>query len=154
MQQRQTPGSKALRKGRHPQQNGIYFITTITHLRIPWFKEFPLARIMCKNLENPKILSDSDNLCWVVMPDHVHLLIQSGEKPISKIVNQLKSFSARELNREIGRSGRFWDHGFHDHALRNEESLVDVARYIVANPLRAGLVKKYGDYSFWNAVWL
>jgi len=88
------------------------------------------------------------------MPDHIHMLVQIGQTPLHGIVNQLKSYSARLLNREIGRSGRFWDHGFHDHALRKEENMVDVARYIVANPVRAGLVRRYGDYPYWNAVWV
>jgi len=52
----------------------------------------------------------------------------------------------------IGR--RIWQDGFHDHALRQEEDLAEVARYIVANPLRAGLVERVGDYSHWDAVWL
>jgi len=38
--------------------------------------------------------------------------------------------------------------------LRNDEDLLDVARYVVANPVRAGLVPRVGDYPFWNAVWL
>jgi putative transposase len=38
--------------------------------------------------------------------------------------------------------------------LRNEESVIDAARYIIANPLRAGLVKRVGDYPLWDAVWL
>jgi hypothetical protein len=47
-----------------------------------------------------------------------------------------------------------WKPGFHDRALRHEDSMVDAARYIVANPLRAGLVERVGDYPFWDAIWL
>jgi REP element-mobilizing transposase RayT len=47
-----------------------------------------------------------------------------------------------------------WQNGFHDHALRQEEDLAEVARYIVANPLRAGLVERLGDYPHWHAIWL
>jgi putative transposase len=148
------PGSQSLRKGRFSQQNSIYFITTTTYQRIPWFQEFSFARIMCVILENQIILSDAENLCWVVMPDHIHLLLRLGETPLHKIINQLKSCSARHLNSEIGRSGRFWEHGFYDHAVRKEESMRDVARYIVGNPIRAGLVERIGDYPFWDAVWV
>jgi len=38
--------------------------------------------------------------------------------------------------------------------LRLDEKIIEVARYIVANPLRAGLVNCLGDYSHWDAVWL
>jgi len=148
------PGTSASRRGRHTQKNGIYFITAITDQRIPWFQELSFAQIMCRILASPAGLADAENLCWVVMPDHVHLLVRIGETPLQKVLNRLKSRSARLLNLEIGRTGRFWDPGFHDHALRREESIVDVARYIVANPIRAGLVRRYGDYPYWNAVWL
>jgi len=47
-----------------------------------------------------------------------------------------------------------WQPGFHDHALRKEEDVRAVARYVVANPLRAGLVQRIGDYPHWNAIWL
>jgi putative transposase len=47
-----------------------------------------------------------------------------------------------------------WQRGFHDHALRKEEDIVSVARYIVANPVRDGLVRRIGDYPHWDAVWL
>ena len=47
-----------------------------------------------------------------------------------------------------------WQQGFHDRALRREDDLVKVARYVVANPLRAGLVRKYGDYPLWDAIWV
>jgi len=47
-----------------------------------------------------------------------------------------------------------WQDGFHDHALRREEDLKEVARYIIANPVRAGLVTRVGDYPLWDACWL
>jgi len=88
------------------------------------------------------------------MPDHVHLLLELGAIDLSTIVKRFKARSGVLLNRTIGRKGRFWEPGFHDHALRREEDLVTVGRYIVANPLRAGLVRRIGDYPYWNATWL
>jgi REP element-mobilizing transposase RayT len=88
------------------------------------------------------------------MPDHVHLLVQLGEAGLEQVVRRLKARSALQLNQAIGRSGRFWAPGFHDHALRREEDLKSVARYIVGNPLRARLVERVGDYPYWNATWL
>ena len=88
------------------------------------------------------------------MPDHIHLLLQLGETELSVVMKRLKARTAIALNREIGRRGRFWAKGFHDHALRKEEDLLAVSRYIVANPLRAGLVKSVSDYPYWDAVWL
>ena len=148
------PGTQALRRGRYSQKNGIYFVTAVTDKRIPWFQDFSFARIICNIIGTPAGLSDAENLCWVVMPDHIHLLLRLGETPLRQELNRLKSRSARILNHEIGRSGRFWCPGFHDHALRKEEDMLETARYIVANPIRAGIVKRYGDYPYWNCIWL
>lgn len=88
------------------------------------------------------------------MPEHCHWLIalQAGE--LSRVVQGVKSRAAIAINRHLGRSGPVWQTSFHDHALRREEDMLDVARYIVANPLRAGLVRRVGDYPLWDAVWL
>jgi len=148
------PGYRALRRGRYSVPGGIYLVSVVTQRRVRWFSESLLARVMCQNLHNPNALGDSRNLCSVVMPDHFHLLIQLQDLPLQNVIKRLKSRSAVLLNREIGRNGRFWAPGFHDHALRREEDLIAVARYVVANPLRAHLVKRLGDYPYWNAIWL
>ena len=94
-------------------------------------------------------------LAWVLMPDHLHGVLQLGERDkLDLVVSRLKSASARHANRVLRRTGGIWVKAFHDHALRNDEDLLDAARYVVANPVRAGLVPRVGDYPFWNAVWL
>ena len=67
---------------------------------------------------------------------------------MSKVVRAVKAVTAHRLG------GPVWQDGFHDRALRREEDLVAAARYVVANPLRAGLVQKLGDYPHWDAIWL
>jgi len=70
------------------------------------------------------------------MPDHLHWLLVLGEKRnLSTVVGGVKSLSAHRIGHRI------WQTGFHDHALRHEKDLKEVGRYVVANPLRAGLVK-------------
>jgi len=99
--------------------------------------------------------SGVETLAYTVMPDHVHWLIQlCGQASLSQVLHSLKSVSAHRLNHHLGRTGRFWQAGFHDHALRREEAVIDAARYIIANPLRAGLVGSVGDYPHWDAVWV
>jgi len=61
---------------------------------------------------------------------------------------------ARAVNLARGRGGSVWMPGFHDHALRHERDMLPSARYIVANPLRAGLADTLGSYPYWDAVWL
>jgi REP element-mobilizing transposase RayT len=74
---------------------------------------------------------------WCIMPDHIHLLLQ--DKDIIEFVRLLKGRLTPEARRlESGRG--LWQRSFHDHALRWEESLSDVARYIWQNPVRAGII--------------
>jgi REP element-mobilizing transposase RayT len=96
-----------------------------------------------------------ESLAWVLMPDHLHWLLVLGNRhSLGQVLNVLKGRSARALNRHLGRRGAIWQPAFHDHALRADEELREIARYIVANPLRAGLAAKLGDYPHWDAVWL
>ncbi len=90
------------------------------------------------------------------MPDHAHWLLRLGDDDcLSAAVNRLKSASARSSNRAAGCGGqRLWQHGFHDHALRQESQLLQAARYIVLNPVRAGLVTNMRDYPYWNCAFL
>jgi REP element-mobilizing transposase RayT len=94
-------------------------------------------------------------LAYVLMPDHFHWLIQlHKDTDITSSVSSVKSVSAHRINKYLGKNTRVWQRGFYDHALRKEEDLIHVARYIVANPLRAGFVKSLSDYSLWDAVWV
>lgn len=100
-------------------------------------------------------MGDAKMLAWVLMPDHVHWLLQIGDNDdLPTVVNRLKSASARQANHMLGRSGALWERAYHDHALRSDEDVITVVRYIVANPIRAGLIERTGDYPFWNAIWV
>lgn len=74
---------------------------------------------------------------------------------LSATVGRVKGESARQINAALERTGLpVWQRGFHDHALRKEEDMQEIARYVVANPLRAGLVGLLGEYPWWDAEWL
>jgi len=89
------------------------------------------------------------------MPDHLHWLFQLQERlTLAQAIKQLKARSALRINGLLGRQGPVWQRGDYDHAIRRDEDLRAVARYIIANPLRAGLVQQIGDYPLWDANWL
>lgn len=94
------------------------------------------------------------SLAWVLMPDHLHWLIQLQQGSLNELMQQLKSRSAISLNAIMGGTGPIWQKGYHDRAIRQDEDLRAVARYVVANPLRAGLAQHIGEYPFWDACWL
>ena len=131
------PHGGDLRKGRFSEGNRIYFITAVTQNRAPHFADFHLGRLLVYVLrgETPR----AETLAFVVMPDHLHWLMQLREgQALSRVVANVKSISSRRINRAFGRSGSLLQAGFHVHALRRDEDVANVARYIVANPSRAG----------------
>ncbi len=138
-----------LRKGRYSESNRIYVITTVTVDRKPFFLEFSAARILINVLQKHEKLEFANTLCFVVMPDHLHWIMQLGTvHNLSDTIQALKSIISRKLGETV------FQKGFYDHAIRREEDIKSLARYIVANPLRAGLVSNINDYSHWDAVWM
>ena len=133
-----------LRKGRFSQAGREYLITCVTHRRAPWFTHYPLARQLIHTFRSLEKEQAALWLTWVVMPDHFHALIRLQNCPLSDLVQSIKGRSARKINQQLGRRDKFWQAGFHDHALRKEEDRLEIASYIVANPLRAGLVRSVG----------
>jgi putative transposase len=74
----------------------------------------------------------SHSLAWVVMPDHLHWLMELHGGTLAECMALLKSRSSRLLNRRLERQGPLWQHGYHDHAVRSDESLHEKAMYILA----------------------
>jgi REP element-mobilizing transposase RayT len=149
------PGHRALRKGRSSTPGQVYFVTTVTHGRVPIFGDWQMATTTCRLIGDPGLWRDSKLLSWVLMPDHLHALIQLGnDEALERLIQRVKSVLAQAINRERGGFYPVWAPAFHDRALRAEDDLKAFARYVVANPVRAGLVTRAGDYPFWDAVWL
>jgi len=149
----QKPEGCALRKGRISLCGQIYLITTVTNLRLPVFNDFYMGRILIRELfaENLGV----NTLCYVVMPDHLHWLIQlNGDLSLSQVMQRVKSKSGFYIKKQLRLNEAVWQSGFHDRALRKNDDIEKVARYVIANPLRAGLVDKVEDYALWDACWL
>ena len=145
----------ALLLGRISLPGQAYLVTTVTHDRQSWFADFTLARLAIREMRDMEQEGWLESMAWVLMPDHLHWLFQLGEKAsLSDTVKAFKGRSAQRINHGMNRSGPIWQKAFHDHAMRGEEDLPGIARYVVANPLRAGLVAKIGDYPHWDAIWL
>lgn len=148
--------ANALRKGRFSCPNQIYLITIVTHARTPLFTDFNAARTFIAELRQSDSEQLTNTIAWVVMPDHIHWLFGLGEHvPLTKLLQRIKGRSAKSLNEAFNAQGQsIWQKGYHDRAIRREEDLKSIARYILANPLRAGITDKLANYPHWDAVWL
>jgi len=81
---------------------------------------------------------------WVVMPNHVHVIIQPMKNwTIEKITHSWKSYTAHEINKRLKLSGQFWMHESYDRIIRNETELYHLRKYILRNPQKARLKKGF-----------
>lgn len=150
------PRGRDLRKGRHSRPHQIYILTSVTYRRRPVFADFHLGRAVVNAMRHHDLAGNTETLACVVMPDHFHWLLSlSKHGDLSRLMASLKGYTARHIKERIDLGGDpLWQEGYHDHALRREEDVQAAARYVVANPLRAGLVERLGDYPLWDAIWL
>jgi REP element-mobilizing transposase RayT len=154
-------GYNALRKGRVSEINRAYCVTTVTKNREPLFSDFYAARIVINTMKNLHSESCVSSLAWVLMPDHLHWLFQLNadrsnefESGLSVVMKRLKASSACAINDYLKRTGSVWQKAYYDRGVRDNEDTQKIARYIVANPLRAGLVENISEYPHWDANWL
>ena len=141
------PRSRDLRKARYARAGSYYFLTTNVANR---------RRVFARNERAIVVL---DAIRWldrerrffidaaVVMPDHIHLAGTLGDVSLSRVMHTLKSYTASHLSKG-GVDAPVWQPGFHDHALRGDEDYAVRVRYLLDNPVRAGLVERADDYPF------
>ncbi len=86
---------------------------------------------------------------FVVMPNHVHLLAgRMARDNMRRQVESWKKWTALEINKLLGLRGRIWQDEHFDHLVRNAEAFEKCRRYIVGNPVKAGL--REGEYHYWR----
>lgn len=116
-----------------------------------WLKE---PRVACVVVAGIKRVAEK-GLCrahaWVVMPNHVHLLI-APLASMAAITKAVKGATARQANRILGRTGEyFWQDESFDHWIRDEAEFEKVKKYIERNPVAAGLVSEGSEWPWSSA---
>src|SRR5688500_9551125 len=76
---------------------------------------------------------------WCVMPNHVHVIL-TGAEHLDGAVHSWKSFTAKQANAALGRSGRFWREDYYNRVIRDSRELSRTIDYVLANPAKAGLM--------------
>lgn len=146
------PAQHRLRIGRCSLPGQVYLLTTVTHRRQPVFADTELARLASRCIGGPELWAPSHCLCWVLMPDHWHGLVELGDgAELAYVMQRFKGVLSRRIGLHAALAGPLWMHGYHDHALRREEDLRTAADYVIANPVRAGLAANPGAWPYWDA---
>jgi len=153
----------------------VYLITAVTCRREAVFGDPLNAQIAHEDIAFYAAKFKANSLAHVIMPDHIHWIIQPSpedferfvceqrerqgqyaEAPhryyLSKILQDYQRHVAYAVNERRGtRGAKVWQIGFRDDALRSEEAVLAAIRYVVFNPVEAGLVEQPEDYAYWSA---
>lgn len=114
-----------------------------------WLRRDDIASVVMNSLlfnDNKQYTLWSAN----IMSNHVHTLISTlpGSPLLNVILQNHKKFTAVTCNKLLGRSGKFWEEESFDTLIRNNEHFFNVARYIINNPVKAGLVSQWTDWKW------
>lgn len=132
-----------------------YFVTISSLFRRPLFLDPDAARAVARSQADPAIWGRSRCLAWVLMPDRWQGLVVMGEgDSLDPLVRRFKAISARGVAPRFRINGWLWAKGYNERKLDSQQGLLAVARHLVANPVRVGLVKSVGAYPYWDSVWL
>ena len=91
---------------------------------------------------------------WCIMSNHFHWVISVFEKDkkgtpvyLQDILHSVKLYSARRINKNENRNGQLWEHESFDTTIRNEKHFINVVKYTINNPVSAGLIKDWKDWT-------
>jgi REP element-mobilizing transposase RayT len=131
----------------HWSLNGsIYFVTFRS--KVPPFEENERKII----LDHIKAGDGKFYSCYaaVVMPDHVHLLIQPFDSyTLSRVMSGIKGVSAYKINRHRRAKGTVWQHESYDRIVRDAQEFDEKLNYMYNNPLKTGLTDDPSTYVGW-----
>jgi putative transposase len=123
-----------------------HFVTFSCYHRRPLFSAAPPKRIFEAALER---IRRSFRLCvygYVVMPEHVHLLLSEPER--GTLAEALKSLKQGVSRRLIGDAEHFWQKRYYHFNIRNHRQFVEKLRYIHRNPVKRGLCERADDWEW------
>lgn len=146
--------SDNLRKHRNSNAMHYYVITIVTYQRVSYFNDLVTNRKLIQELQKLDEENATHTICFVIMPDHIHWQFQLLNK--FNLAETVKRFKGRTSTnfRNQNITQKLWQNDYYEHKIRNEKDLIQQARYIIANPLRANLVRSVSEYPYWDSIYL
>ncbi|OGX46681.1 MAG: hypothetical protein A2216_02955 [Omnitrophica WOR_2 bacterium RIFOXYA2_FULL_45_12] len=127
-----------------------YFVTAATGGR-KVFSDAQSANILLSCIYHARKVGWYLLLSFVIMPEHLHMIIVPRTKNISQIMKSIKGYSARLINLNIRNRGSIWQDGFYDYILDTQGKLLTKLEYIQNNPVKEGLTKEPELYFYSSA---
>ncbi|HUR97546.1 MAG TPA: transposase [Pyrinomonadaceae bacterium] len=117
-----------------------------------WLRRSDVASLICNSLQfHHQTKYDLDS--WVIMPNHVHVLLTPlAGFHLDQIEHSIKSYTAKEANKVLHRTGQFWAVECFDRYIRGRRHFNAVIRYIENNPVKARLCRRPEDWPFSSAA--
>lgn len=141
-----------MKPGRFISQPGTYFITFATWQRRRLFVVENYVRLFLKTLYRYRREGRFRLHAFVVMPEHVHLLLTpANDVTIEHAVHLIKGGYSHDLGSIIGRTREIWQRGFTDHRIRDGQDFVNHQNYIHRNPVERKLVFEPSEYRYCSA---
>jgi putative transposase len=130
------------------QGRRLYFVTISVAQKRSVFTFAQIVREHTTALDNACRRHRFDVIAYCYMPDHVHILLAGNdeESDLPALVKHYKQATGYHHKRKTGDD--LWQKGFYDRILRRGEDVASLARYILANPVRRGLVERPVDYPY------
>ena len=132
----------------------VYFITICTSNKQPYFSDERIAKVIENEMELRRGKKEIRLFCYCVMPDHLHILLSLNDnypKRLQEWVSAFKRYTSKTTCDLCGIKP-LWQKNFYDHVVRKEESLIEIAEYIVNNPVRKGMVELWEQYPYSKIV--
>lgn len=130
-----------------------YFITICVADRSPVFRSLELGQVVIAKLLTVSTAFGLDVLAYCVMPDHMHALV-AGESENSlflPFMQRYKQLTGYWWKHDLRHRTCLWQEGYYDRILRDHDPNEGVIRYILENPVRAGLVDDPREYPMTGA---
>lgn len=117
-----------------------------------WLRQPAVARIVADSIHHGQRQGWYALEAWVIMPNHVHLLLTPRTRTLTQVMHVFKGWTAKQANRVLGREGeRFWQAESYDRWMRDEAMKERARDYIHENPVKAGLCRTPWDWPWTSA---
>ena len=127
-------------------EGSIYFITTRLKDRKFLFTA-DQTEIVNKTILDLKARKEWALYAYVIMPNHLHLLVKPTQYSVSKTIQLFKGRASKQIN-----EGNFWQKGFFDFTILTDAKFKEKVNYIHFNPVKWGLVERAEDYRYSTAL--